>query len=114
MTQNSAKRQVLIFGPPDSQQLMAQLALLSKESAGLKERDVAVSAVTKNSSLYRQFGIATTVPFVILLVGKDGGEKYRSKELTTAQQLFDLIDAMPMRMQEIRRDKKQPNKKGST
>lgn len=40
--------------------------------------------------------------FVAILVGKDGGEKYRSADPIAPQTLFDLIDAMPMRRREIR------------
>jgi hypothetical protein len=37
-----------------------------------------------------------------VLVGKDGGEKFRSTEPVLAEKLFDLIVAMPMRRREVR------------
>lgn len=106
MAQYTGKRQVLIFGPPEGQQVITQLALLKKEAAGLKERDMSISVAAKKTTLYKKYGIAASEPFTIILVGKDGGEKYRSNKLTSAQQLFDLVDAMPMRKEEMRRGKR--------
>ncbi|MEM7620524.1 MAG: DUF4174 domain-containing protein [Pseudomonadota bacterium] len=37
-----------------------------------------------------------------MLLGKDGGEKLRKARRVTADELFALIDAMPMRQQEMR------------
>ena len=34
--------------------------------------------------------------FVVVLVGKDGGEKFRSRKPVSVLQLDDLVDAMPM------------------
>ena len=39
--------------------------------------------------------------FVVLLVGKDGGEKFRSETPVPAQEVFRRIDAMPMRRREV-------------
>ncbi len=39
--------------------------------------------------------------FAVILVGKDGGEKYRSRVPVTIEKLDALIDAMPMRQQEV-------------
>lgn len=47
-----------------------------------------------------RFGIERGA-FAAVLVGKDGGEKFRSEEPVPAEKLFGLIDAMPMRRQEI-------------
>jgi hypothetical protein len=35
-------------------------------------------------------------------VGRDGGEKLRSAEPVAPEELFDLVDAMPMRRREMR------------
>ena len=40
--------------------------------------------------------------FQVLLIGKDGGIKYRSHRFTPAQDFLDRIDAMPMRQVELR------------
>ena len=43
--------------------------------------------------------------FRILLIGKDGGIKYESKRSVSLIQLFELIDSMPMRQDEIQDDR---------
>jgi hypothetical protein len=35
-------------------------------------------------------------------VGKDGGEKLRSDTVVSPEQLFSIIDAMPMRKDEMK------------
>jgi hypothetical protein len=107
MAQNTGKRQVLIFGSSKNQQVMAQSTLLEKDRAGLKERDMIVTILPEKSPLYKRFGVSASEVFLILLVGKDGTEKFRSKELTPAQELFALVDAMPMRKQETQRGNRQ-------
>ena len=44
--------------------------------------------------------------FQVILVGKDGGVKLRSDKPVPAAELFGLIDAMPMRQEEMRRKTK--------
>ena len=43
--------------------------------------------------------------FRILLIGKDGGIKYKSKRSISLIQLFELIDSMPMRQDEMQNDR---------
>ncbi len=40
--------------------------------------------------------------FVVLLIGKDGTEKFRTGEPVPAEEIFRRIDAMPMRRREMR------------
>ena len=40
--------------------------------------------------------------FAAALVGKDGGVKDRWSELVSPEAVFDLVDAMPMRIREVR------------
>ena len=40
-----------------------------------------------------------------ILIGKDGGEKYRKSGVTDWQEIFRKIDAMPMRQAEMRQNK---------
>ena len=42
--------------------------------------------------------------FRILLIGKDGGIKYESNRFVSLIQLFELIDSMPMRKDEMQFD----------
>ncbi|MEO0341702.1 MAG: DUF4174 domain-containing protein, partial [Bacteroidota bacterium] len=43
--------------------------------------------------------------FLFILIGKDGGVKLRSTSVVPLDDLFALIDGMPMRRAEIRRKK---------
>lgn len=49
-----------------------------------------------------------TAPLEVVLIGKDGGVKFRAPELDL-QEIFTRIDAMPMRRSEMRRN--HPNRK---
>jgi hypothetical protein len=96
-----------------------QRAELLGHAAGLDERDmVAFIALPGNrvEPVHGQAPAPTDVqdflsrnpssaagPFTVLLVGKDGGVKLRSPGPVAAQELFALIDTMPMRRQEMRR-----------
>lgn len=42
--------------------------------------------------------------FRVVLIGKDGGVKYDTTDLFGPEQLFPIIDAMPMRQQEMKND----------
>ena len=41
--------------------------------------------------------------FMIILIGKDGGEKLRQDRVVELKEIFKIIDAMPMRQQEMRK-----------
>ena len=43
--------------------------------------------------------------FRILLIGKDGGIKYESEQFISLLHLFELIDSMPMRQDEMQHDR---------
>jgi hypothetical protein len=86
--------------------------LLRGHEAELKERDVVVVFVPVAGSgdqpsnrhlqeLRREFHVAAP-EFTVVLVGKDGGEKFRSHVPVTIEKLNAVIDAMPMRRQEVR------------
>ncbi|MEM9547052.1 MAG: DUF4174 domain-containing protein [Bacteroidota bacterium] len=42
-------------------------------------------------------------PFEVVLIGLDGGVKLRQQTILKREELFRIIDSMPMRRQEIRR-----------
>lgn len=82
-----------------------QLAALQKDSSGLTERDLIVKQVKPGESLYQTYHIIPNEPFTVILIGKDGGEKFRSSSILFTSRLFAMVDAMPMRQAEIRRSK---------
>ncbi|MEM7655250.1 MAG: DUF4174 domain-containing protein [Bacteroidota bacterium] len=116
------QRLVLVFAPDDSHpQFSQQMQEVQRETAEWQDRDLGVfqlwpkggltpeqEALNREQSqrLYRQYGV---VPgeFVVILIGKDGGEKARRKdEILSNETLFPIIDAMPMRRSEMRRNPK--------
>jgi C4-dicarboxylate transporter len=102
----TTNRNLLLFGNNDETLIKQQLQLLEKDSSGLTERQVEVKVINPTDPLYKAYHISPVTPFTIILIGKDGGEKYRSNMLLTTTNLFALIDAMPMRQAEIRKKKK--------
>jgi hypothetical protein len=83
---------VLVIDTPDpsSSDYQTQAAALLPDWAGLLERDLAIVTQTKATR------------FRVRLVGKDGGVKLDSSTPVAADALFALIDAMPMRRQEVK------------
>lgn len=56
---------------------------------------------TKNSTLYKKYN-STNKTFKVILIGLDGGLKLQSHKVVPAAQIFDQIDQMPMRQQELK------------
>ncbi|MEQ8822916.1 MAG: DUF4174 domain-containing protein [Filomicrobium sp.] len=112
-------RPVVVFaGPGGEAQLAEQRRLFSGKQAGLKERDIVVIWVDHDSvrtqfgpgpglsaaQLRTRFGVEN-VRFRVVLVGKDGGTKISQSRPLSVRQLFATIDAMPMRQEEMRRQR---------
>lgn len=95
-------RPVLLFAPsPDDPDYVEQCAALHAATEGLLERDVVVLSDTDpggGGGLRLLFGVQG---FEVLLVGKDGGVKLRSRQPIAAEAPFAEIDAMPMRRREL-------------
>jgi len=115
-TLRDAYRPFLIFSAkPDDPALLAQLHKLKDAAPGLTSREVLLIAIpfdnpsptetnlTPSEALAarRRFHVAPT-EFTVILLGKDGGEKFRSRNPVSFDKLRDLIDSMPMRQGEIR------------
>jgi hypothetical protein len=109
-------RPLLLFAPtPNDPALQIQLRRLHDHAADLTARDIVIIAIPFEStspthatltveaaqSVRHRFHIAPT-DFVVILIGKDGGEKLRSTKPLTIDKLNETIDAMPMRQQEMR------------
>ena len=72
--------------------LIRQQSLLDAAKSGMADRDLVLIPI-----------IGKRPHFEAVLVGKDGGEKLHSPDPLTPERLFEIIDAMPMRRQEMRR-----------
>jgi hypothetical protein len=99
-------RQVLLFYTNSGlEKQKAQMAILDAQQKGIFERDINVQrfpSFGKNLSEWKKWNVDSASSFTIILVGRDGGEKLRSSEVVSAEKLFGLIDAMPMRKDEMK------------
>lgn len=94
------KRTLLLFADKASQNtLKQQQHLLEADKAGLKQRDIEIISYDPKSAVARTNHIQGG--FTVVLIGKDGGEKLRSHQPVTTKKLFDVVDAMPMRKEEM-------------
>lgn len=107
-------RPLLLFAPSQSDPaLLAQQRVLEADRAGLHDRDLILLTVLADqvsgfadpgeaARLRRRFGVPAG-RFSVVLVGKDGGEKLRLARPVTLDRLYAVIDAMPMRRDEMNR-----------
>ena len=97
-------RVLLVLGARDDAGLAEQEHLLASDPAGVTERNLVLVApdAPERDELRQRYGVAPDT-FAVLLIGKDGGVKLRSGRPFALHALFDAIDAMPMRQDEMRR-----------
>lgn len=111
--QSQTVRRLLLFaGDTTDVALTTQREWLRADSAGVEERDIWIAVFTDPKTfrrMYEHHGAARH-EFTLILIGKDGSEKLRSDKPVPTQELFKLIDSMPMRQVEMRnRSKKDQN-----
>ncbi len=118
-------RVLLVFAPStQSPDFQRQLVILHRYASGIKERDLVaipvvvqagdttgadtlrnlyppVASDTDQIDLRHRFHVPTG-EFMVILIGKDGGEKLRQTSPISAEKLSTVIDAMPGRQDEIR------------
>lgn len=99
-------RVILLFAPDArNPQLAQQKEMLDQEEAGIKDRDLKVFEVTSHSPsdehLRNRFHVKAD-SFAVILIGKDGSKKLKRSEPTEPDDIFKLIDSMPMRQDEMR------------
>ena len=97
----SSNRKLLLFGKGQAE-YKEQVALLATDSVGMAERDLVV--ITPEQTDLKKYDVPAN-RFVVLLIGKDGGEKFRSTKHVEVETIFKLIDSMPMRQAEMERTK---------
>tara|TARA_R100000935_G_C2826657_1_gene162689 strand:+ start:1229 stop:1657 length:429 start_codon:yes stop_codon:yes gene_type:complete len=100
----------------ENKEFTSQIKELENGVKGLEERDVLVYRVyehkmklglakgsdwTAATNLYKKFDTNGT-PFEIYLIGLDGKIKLQEYNCVSIDKIFDLIDSMPMRKNEIR------------
>lgn len=114
-------RVLLLFAEaPTSSVIQEQLSLLRKQPNELTDRDLVIYQIGVDQGVMpsgkklssedilalRQKYAADQPAFRFILIGKDGGEKWRTDQRATTDELFNRIDRMPMRRAEMRRQKK--------
>ena len=100
------ERKLLIFGSDVQEQLVQdQLSMLNKETIGLQDRAIKIMLIKKDDLLHKKYAVKEGI-FMVVLIGKDGSEKFRTVELLLPQKLFAIIDAMPMRQAEMKHNPK--------
>ncbi|MEM0990908.1 MAG: DUF4174 domain-containing protein [Pseudomonadota bacterium] len=93
-------RPIVIFADPDDPRLDQQLDMLEAAEPELIDRDnIVVLDTSPGSALRDRFSPGE---FTVILVGLDGGEKFRSDGVVQPGDLNALIDTMPMRRNELR------------
>lgn len=110
-------RIILLFSDDENPEYRQQVDKLLDDKPGLFDRDLLIFHIDKKSSikellhsnefdpdsnLRSQFNVPES-DFYVLLIGKDGGVKYRDHSPVASEKLYAIIDAMPMRQAEMRR-----------
>jgi hypothetical protein len=115
-------RLLLLFAPSsDGDDFKGQKLELQSQWVGVLDRDLIIIEIFRKGDsrlmndqlsresaerLRRQFRVEPD-RFEVILIGKDGTVKLRNSEQVPVSDLFGLIDAMPMRQDEMRQRKRQ-------
>jgi len=96
-------RRLLTFTPSESHEYEEQRDLFRGHEPGFEDRDLTITIFPEDddTEMRDRYG-AKPGHFMVVLVGRDGREKFRSDKPVSAKELFDRIDAMPMRRREMR------------
>ena len=114
-------RLLFLFAPDNKHPLFEALHIsLSAQKPEVVDRDLIVFRVLESGRssidmehlepqsadfLRKRFDVSQG-QFTVILVGKDGGIKLNRQDKIDLQDIFALIDAMPMRQEEMRQKKK--------
>jgi hypothetical protein len=89
--------------------LNQQVKWLSADKSGCDERDIQIIQLDIQKAQKSELDkFSVNEKFTVVLLGKDGTEKYRSEEPVPTKALFILIDQMPMRQSEQKRKGNSP------
>ena len=115
-------RVLLVFAPSrQDARYQEQFSLLADKTAGLKERNLILIAALADGkgrrvetrvledgdekALRERYRVGPR-QFRVILIGKDGHTAYSSRQPISSTRLFGLIDVMPMRREEMRRQQR--------
>lgn len=92
-------RILVVSGAPGNAKIAAVRRIARAYTKGFRERDLLVVEIGEDPKVRARFGLGAG--FSEALIGKDGGVKLRRKKPIQAAELFGIIDAMPMRREEM-------------
>ncbi len=98
-------RKLLLFATDNYAILKQQADSFILFESGMKERDIIIEQFCFSDSTRNKFTtwkIPADKVFTLILVGRDGGEKFRCYKPVSAAAIFNIVDAMPMRIQEMK------------
>ncbi|MDZ5084396.1 MULTISPECIES: DUF4174 domain-containing protein [Mycobacteriaceae] len=112
-------RPLLLFAPANSDpRLVETLSRIDANRCDVLDRDMVVGVVVgegtstldgqvidtqQTQQLMGRYGVGDT-DFTVVLIGKDGGEKWRVNDVPSLRTVFAVIDGMPMRNREMAAD----------
>ncbi len=107
---------VIIISADEANSKLAesQFNVLKAEKDKLKDRKIVIyKCISNNCIFYNGEEASKTIKmdvsikgFETVLVGLDGGQKFKSKKVENPSVFLNLIDTMPMRRQELKNQKK--------
>jgi len=113
------RRPLLVFAPTNGDpRLVETLSRIEATRCDFDGRDMVLGQVVANGTstldgqvvdaeqsrrLATRFGIGDGA-FAVLLIGKDGGEKWRVDQVPDLRTVYAVIDGMPMRTREMSDD----------
>lgn len=114
---------LLLTDHENNSTFQAQLEEFRKDLTGLDERKLIVYQVMpgafrtglddgdtkKSARLYQDYKKVDS-GFEVVLLGLDGGIKLQQNELLSLDELYAIIDGMPMRLRELERNKQRSKK----
>ena len=126
LTEHKWKNRVVLVITNDTSITMfnKQMEELRKDLPGIIDRKIVIYKILPNkyqvetseksewktsSDLFKNYK-QTDSSFEVILIGLDGGIKLSKNELLTTEELFSLIDSMPMRAQELKNKNSYLNK----
>lgn len=94
-------RDILLFGSVKNKLLREQQGILESQPLENEDRNIRIVYANDSEELLSRYAIAKE-EFALIVLGRDGNEKMRSKSVVPASTIFSLIDSMPMRQNEIK------------
>ena len=106
------QNRILVVLNDDIKELNKQKDILDKSRDGLIDRDLIIfgyenleapyiqDSQVELNTIRKEFSLSKDDD--VILIGKDGGVKKTWKNHVTSDELFSLIDSMPMRRREMR------------